>query len=124
MACLDNPDAGQNAIAKMAAPAKAKGRSFRGFNLFLDPDYQLFLTLARGEWAISGVRAADLRARIKGLSSGRCSYLLKRLRTHGLIKKVAHTYKYYLTKFGRRVLVTALVIREYFVQPTLARNAL
>ena len=124
MACLDNPDAGHKAIAKMAAPAKAKGRSFRGFNLFLDPDYQLFLTIARGEWAISGFRAADLRAHIANLSPGRASYLLKRLRTHGLIKKVAHAYKYYLTKLGRRVLVTALVIREYFVQPTLVRNAL
>jgi len=124
MACLDNPDAAQKAIAKMAAPAKAKGHSFRGFNLFLDPDYQLFLTLGRGEWAICGFRAADLRAHIEGLSPGRSSYILKRLRIHGLIKKVAHTYKYYMTKLGRRVLVTALVIREYFVQPTLVRNAL
>lgn len=124
MACLDNPDAAQKAIAKMAAPAKAKGHSFRGFNLFLDPDYQLFLTLGRGDWAICGFRAADLRAHIEGLSPGRSSYILKRLRIHGLIKKVAHTYKYYMTKLGRRVLVTALVIREYFVQPTLVRNAL
>jgi len=124
MACLDNPDAAQKAIAKMAAPAKAKGHSFRGFNLFLDPDYQLFLTLGRGDWAICGFRAADLRAHIEGLSPGRSSYFLKRLRIHGLIKKVAHTYKYYMTKLGRRVLVTALVIREYFVQPTLVRNAL
>jgi hypothetical protein len=124
MACLDNPDAGHKAIAKMAAPAKAKGRSFRGFNLFLNPDYRLFLTLGRGEWTISGFRAADLRAHIDGLSPGRSSYILKRLRTHGLIKKVAHTYKYYLTTLGRRVLVTAMVIREYFVQPTLVRNAL
>lgn len=124
MACLDNPDAGQKAIAKMAAPANTKGRSYRGFNLFLDPDYRLFLTLGRGQWAISGFCAADLRAHIQGLSPGRSSYLLKRLRTHGLIKKVAHTYKYYLTTLGRRVLVTALVIREYFVQPTLVRNAL
>jgi hypothetical protein len=124
MACIDNPDAGQKAIAKIAAPAKVKGHSFRGFNLFLDADYRLFLTLGRGEWAISGFRAADLRAHIKGLLPGRSSYLLKRLRTHGLIKKVANCYKYYLTKLGRRVLVTALVIREYFVQPALVRNAL
>ncbi len=41
MACLDNPDAAEKAIAKMPQPAKAKGRSFRGFNLFLDPDYRL-----------------------------------------------------------------------------------
>jgi len=124
IACIDNPDAGQKAIAKMAAPTKVKGHSFRGFNLFLDLDYRLFLTLARGEWAICGFRAADLRAHIEGLSPGQSSYILKRLRTHGLIKKVAHRYKYYLTTLGRRVLTTALVIREYFVQPTLARNAL
>jgi hypothetical protein len=37
---------------------------------------------------------------------------------------VANRYKYYLTKLGQRVSVTALVIREYFVQPTLVRNAL
>jgi hypothetical protein len=49
MACLDSPDEAEKAIAKMASPAKEKGRSFRGFNLFLDPDYRLFLALARGE---------------------------------------------------------------------------
>jgi hypothetical protein len=124
MACLDNPDAGQRALAKMAGPARVKDRSFRGFNLFLDPDYHLFLALGHGEWSISGFRAADLRAHLPGLSPGRACYLLKRLRLHGLIKKVANRYKYYLTKLGRRVLVTALVIREYFVQPTLVRNAL
>jgi hypothetical protein len=124
MACLDNPNAAQKALAKMAAPAKLKGRSLRGFDLFLDPDYRLFLTLARGEWSISGFRAGDLRQHIKALTPGRASYLIKRLRTHGLIKKVAHTYKYFFTKLGRRVVVTALVIREYFVQPNLVRNAL
>jgi hypothetical protein len=124
MACLDNPDAAQRALAKMAAPAKVKGRSYRGFDLFLDPDYRLFLTLARGEWSISGFRAGDLRAHIAGLTPARASYLIKRLRTHGLIKKVAHTYKYFFTKLGRRVVVTALVIREYFVQPSLVRAAL
>ena len=124
MACLDNPDAAQKALAKMAARAKVNGRSFRGFDLFLDSDYRLFLTLARGEWSISGFRARDLRQYIDGLTAGRASYLIKRLRTHGLIKKVAHSYKYFFTKLGRRVVVTALVIREYFVQPTLVRNAL
>ena len=123
MACLDNPDAGQQALAKMAAPVKTKDRSLRGFNLFLEPDYRLLLTLGRGEWSISGFRAADLRAHLPDLSASRASYLLKRLRVHGLIKKIGHCYKYYLTKLGRRVLATALVIREYFVQPTLVSNA-
>jgi hypothetical protein len=120
MACLDNPEAEQRALAKMAAPAKVKGRSYRGFDLFLDPDYRLFLTLARGEWAISGFRARDLRQHISGLGTSRASYLIKRLRTHGLIKKVGHTYKYFFTKLGRRVSTAALCLREYFVNPALA----
>jgi hypothetical protein len=125
MACLDNPDAAQKALAKMAARAKVKGRSFRGFDLFLDPDYRLFLTLARGEWSILGFRAGDLRQHIDTLTPTRASsYLIKRLRTHGLIKKVGHAYKYFFTKLGRRVVATALVIREYFVQPNLVRAAL
>jgi hypothetical protein len=124
MACLDNPDAPHQALSKMAAPSKVKGRSFRGFDLFLEPDYRLFLNLSRGEWAISGFRAGDLRKYMPDLSPSRASYLLKRLRTHGLIKKIGHAYKYFFTRLGRRVVVTALVIREYFVQPTLVRNAL
>nr|VFK17654.1 MAG: hypothetical protein BECKLFY1418C_GA0070996_10343 [Candidatus Kentron sp. LFY] len=88
MACIDNPDAEQKAIHKVSAPAKENGRSFRGFNLFLDNGYPLFLTLVRGEWTISGFRARDLREHIEGLSPGRASYILKRLRLHGLIKKV------------------------------------
>jgi len=119
IAAIDNPDAGLKAIDKMAQPAKDSGRSYRGFNLFLNDDYHLFLTIARGEWCISGFRAADLRAHLPELSSSRSSYLLKRLRTHGLIKKVGHRYKYYLTKLGRRVLATVLNIRECVVLPTL-----
>jgi hypothetical protein len=119
MASIDNPDAGLKDIDKMSGSAKQQGRSFRGFNLFLEPDYRLFLTLGRGEWSISGFRAADLRASMPDLSPSQSSYLLKRLRTHGLIKKVGRRYKYYLTKFGRRVLAASLKIREYFVLPAL-----
>jgi hypothetical protein len=96
----------------MAKPARHKDRSYRGFNLFLGEDLNLFLTIARGEWAISGFRAADL-------SPARASYWLQRLRTHGLIKKIGHRYKYYLTKLGRSIVATALSIRESTVIPTL-----
>jgi hypothetical protein len=119
MASIDNPNAGLKAIDKMAKPVREKGRPFRGFNLFLEDDYRLFLTVARGEWAISGLRAADLRTHLRHLSPSRSSYLLKRLRTHGLIKKVGHRYKYYLTTFGRRVIATALSVREFVVLPKL-----
>ncbi|MCP4408420.1 MAG: MarR family transcriptional regulator [Gammaproteobacteria bacterium] len=123
MGAIDNPRVGLKAIDKMAKPTRHNARSYRGFNLFLDDDLKLFLTLGRGEWSISGFRAADLRAHIPGLSAGRSSYLLKRLRTHGLIKKVGHRYKYYLTQLGRRVLTATLKLREYVVVPSLCAPA-
>ena len=119
MAAIDDPGAGLKDIDKISGPATDQGRSFRGFNLFQDRDYRLFLALGRGEWSISGFRAADLRTCMPDLSPSQSSYLLKRLRTHGLIKKIGRRYKYYLTKFGRRVLAASLKIREYLVLPTL-----
>ncbi len=47
---------------------------------------------------------------------------LKRLRTHGLIKKIGHTYKYYLTKIGRKVVISGLKLKELFLIPELATN--
>jgi hypothetical protein len=122
LASIDYPDAGLNAIDKMAKPAQKQGRSYRGFNPLLSEDYRLFLALLRGEWSFSGFRAADIRAHLNHLSPARVSHLLKRLRTHGLIKKVAHRYKYYLTKLGRRVLATALKIRDAIIVPSLCSN--
>ena len=122
LAAIDHPDAGIKALNKMAAPAKVDDRSYRGFNLFLAFDFALFQVLARGEWAITGFRAKDLRAHIEGLTTARASYLIKRLRTHNLIKKVGHRYKYYLTKLGRAVLSTGLVLREMVIIPKLQEN--
>ncbi len=119
IAAIDNHDVGLKALDKMAKAARDKDRSYRGFNVFLGDDFRLLLTIARGEWSISGFRAADLRAHIPNLSTSRSSYLLKRLRTHALIKKVGRRYKYYLTQLGRRVLAAALNIREFVVIPTL-----
>jgi len=46
--------------------------------------------------------------------------VLKRLHTHGLIRKVGHTDKYYLTHAGQQVALTALQLRELVVIPALA----
>jgi hypothetical protein len=119
MAAMDNPHAGLRDIDKLSSPAQTKGRSFRGFNLFQQTDWHVFITLTRGEWAISGFRNADLRHHLPDCSPSQTSYLIKRLRTHGLIKKIGHRYKYYLTQFGQRVISTVLAIRERAVIPTL-----
>jgi len=46
--------------------------------------------------------------------------LLKRLRVHGLIKKVGRRYKYYLTQLGRQVVLMLLKLREMVIIPEFA----
>jgi DNA-binding HxlR family transcriptional regulator len=70
----------------------------------------------------SGLRAKDLRAAIQGLTAAQASYLLKRLRTHHLIKKVGRRYKYFLTKLGRALIATALILRENLLIPELQQQ--
>ena len=115
MASIEHPGEGQKACDKLASATKEKQRSYRGFDLFRKADFEALIVLMRGEWSISGFRARDLRGLLPELTSSRASYLIKRLRTHGLIKKVGHRYKYYLTKFGRNVIATVLKIKEELI---------
>jgi hypothetical protein len=48
------------------------------------------------------------------------SRILRRLRTHGLIKKASHCYKYYLTVFGKQVVALGLKLKELVIIPELA----
>ncbi|MEQ9321950.1 MAG: hypothetical protein RIF41_22465 [Polyangiaceae bacterium] len=81
----------------------------------------MFEVLLRGEHNIHGLRNADLRRRLP-LNAGQVSRLLKRLRVHGLIKRVGRTYKYYVTALGRRALLAGLQIREAFLPQMLTAN--
>ncbi len=48
------------------------------------------------------------------------SRILRRLRTHGLIKKASHCYKYYLTALGKQVVALGLKLKELVIIPELA----
>src|SRR5947207_15347550 len=76
------------------------GRTSRGFNFFRGEDLRVLLALVRGEYQISGLSNRRLAPQLKNKNSGQISRILKRLRLHGLIKRIAHTYKYYLTVLG------------------------
>ncbi len=117
---LADPTAGVQQVERLAEPVRQEDRTYRGFNLFSAEDLALFIALARGEWQISGVRNSTLRHVLPDHTGPQVSRLLKRLHLHGLLKKVGHTYKYYLTPAGQQVALTALKLRELVVIPSLA----
>ena len=57
------------------------------------------------------------------MSGPQLSRAQKHLRLHGLIKKIGHRYKYYVTTAGRTVRATALKLRELVVIPAFSAPA-
>jgi len=122
LSTLDDPTPALRDLEKIARPVRENERSLRGFNLFDAQDLDLFVALVRGEFNISGFQNHHLR-RLLGKNGHQVSLILKRLRLHGLIKKVGRRYKYYLTALGRKVIATALRLREIVIIPSLTEPA-
>jgi hypothetical protein len=120
LSTLTDPRAGRDKLDKLSRTIQQDDRSYPGFNLFDSDDDTLFRAIVRGEFNISGLQNKTLRRHLREKNSGQVSRLLKRLRVHGLIKKVGRTYKYYLTQFGKDVIATGLKLRELVVIPQLA----
>ena len=95
-------------------------RSYRGFNFFDPADEDLFLSLGSGEFNIGGFQNKDIKKRLKNRNTGQISRLMKRLRTHGMIKKIGKTYKYYLTALGKQVVSLGLKLKNLYIIPQLS----
>ena len=97
-----------------------KGRRYKGFNLLSEEDSSFFRLLTSGHFVIAGFSNKTLRQHMSQTNSGQMTRLLRRLRMHGLIKRVRKSHRYYLTAFGRQVTTMALKLREMVLIPDLA----
>src|SRR5450432_2419615 len=120
LSAIDDPSNGIDKLNRIMRTVHEEARSYRGFNFFDQDDEALFLALARGEFTISGVQNKALRRLFPQFSSGQMSRIIRRLRTHGLIKKASHCYKYYLTALGKQVVALGLKLKELVIIPALA----
>jgi hypothetical protein len=117
---IEDDKAGTDKLNRISQPVAEEDRNYRGFNFFDPRDEELFETLGSGEFNLSGFQNKDLRRRLRGRTSGQISRTMKRLRVHGLIKKVGRTYKYYLTGLGKQVVVLGLKLKALYIIPALA----
>src|SRR5690606_23385796 len=111
--------AGQKRLKKVTKSKKQNNRNYRGFNFFDKKDLAVLFVMVRGEFNISGFQNKNLRKYLPDKNPGQISRLLKRLYVHGLIKKVRNTYKYYLTKLGKEVLLTTQKLKQAIIIPSL-----
>ena len=118
---IATPEVGVEKLHKLAETKTEDQHRHKGFNLFSEEDTCLFRTLLQGEFFISGFTNKQLRTHyLTTKSASQVTRLLKRLRVHGVIKKVGKRYKYYLTDFGRQTAAMALKLREMVIIPHFA----
>lgn len=116
---IDDQKIGHKNIKRVSQPVKKNNRNYKGFNFFDPQDLELLLIIARGEFNLYGFQNKNIRAFLNDKNTGQVSRLIKRLYEHRLIRKIKNSYKYYLTKLGKQVIVTAQKIKELVIVPQL-----
>jgi len=121
------------AVVKVPSPARTlldpvsrrvikDGRPYRPLRPVSQADAQLFKAVLSGEFHVRGFSNRDLRQRLSGPAPGdgaqsrrqssKITRLLRLLRAHGLIKKVAGTRYYRVTQQGQHTMTAALILRN------------
>jgi DNA-binding IclR family transcriptional regulator len=95
-------------------------RSFKGVNFFDIIDQALLRAVQRSEFNIHGLARRDLMRLLPEFTPSSVSRQLRRLRVHGLLKRAANTYRYYLTRTGRLVIAALERITTFTIIPALA----
>ena len=123
ISAIEDHTIGKKKLEKITTSKVENDRTYKGFNFFEKIDQSILIHLTSGEFNISGFRKKDFTKRFKRLSTFKISRIFKRLRVIGLIKKVASSYKYYMTKLGKEAILTALKLKNMVIIPQLNYNS-
>jgi hypothetical protein len=120
LSAIDDTSSGQRDLARLCEPQREADRTIKGLNFFEPTEQHLLQALQRPEFNIHGVRRADLMPHLPIMSASRLSRQLHRLRSLGLIKRVARSYRYYLTRLGRSAIAAACSLTQFQIIPAMA----
>jgi hypothetical protein len=116
---FDDPTDGLKKLDRVTETVTENDKSYKGFNFFSKDDEKILLAVADGKFTLKGITNKALRELLPQKKPWQISSILKRLRLHGLIKKVGNTYKYYLTRLGKQVIVAGLSFKNMSLVPAL-----
>ena len=120
LSSLDDFSAGIRALDRLTQPRAINGRNLKGLNFFSRVERTLLAALQRPGFNIAGLRRADLLPLLAERSPATLTRQLARLRQLGVIKRVAGTYRYYLTRAGRAAIAAGQRLTQYTIIPALA----
>jgi hypothetical protein len=119
LSALEDTASGQRDLARLTEPQHDGERIIKGLNFFARTEQALLRTLQRPEFNIHGMCRADIKPFVP-LSDSALSRQFHRLRILGLIKRVTHSYRYYLTRLGRAAIAAACSLTQFQIIPAMA----
>jgi hypothetical protein len=134
LAAVDDTTPCAKLFDAVARPVLKDGRRTRALRLHDPSDIALLEAVARGEFAIAGMRNRELRTRLhptpthasqddRRRLSAKTSRQLRLLREHGLIRKIPKTHRYRLTERGQLLTAALFATRNANVKQLLPMAA-
>ncbi len=136
LAVVDDPTNAKRDLDRITARQKdTAGRGCSPFNPLSHNDTQLFQAVMDGEHCLAGFTNRDIRSKLQSTqhlrfcsqdqkkASSKVSRIFRRFHAHGLIAKIPRTRRWRVTLYGRRVMGTALYLREHDFARAYARIA-
>ena len=106
-------------IETISESVTVNNRHISGFNILEKETTLLFETIASGDFIVNGITNKMLRSRIfkdEDINSSRIrnktTRLINKLKVHGILKKVNHSSKYYVTTNGRKIINSILLFKN------------
>ena len=116
---FDDPTDGLKKLDRVTETVTENDKKYKGFNFFSKDDETILLAVADGKFTLKGITNKELRRFLPEKQPWQITRILKRLRLHGLIKKVGNSYKYYLTRLGKQAIVAGLSFKNMSLVPAL-----
>ena len=94
------------------------GKRVSGFNVWSPEVCLIMETVCDGKYLISGFRNKDIgKTILPGIGdrkkrSSKTSRIIKKMRQHGLVKKVPRSRRYHVTSKGRRIMGALIEFRH------------
>jgi hypothetical protein len=115
------PSSGHGEMHRLSETVRDdNGHAYRGFNLFDKSDEELLRAVNDPSFQVNGFRNKDLREKMRGESSRTITVKIRRMREKGLIHRIPHTRKYYITGRCASVFSLGEWLLQYFISPALS----
>jgi len=119
LSALDDFSGGVRTLERLTKPREVDGKTVRGVNFFAPADKALLHALQDPKVNIAGIRRGELLPVVERFSPSGLSRQLRRLLDLGVIRRIAGTYRYCLTKLGRAAIAAGQRLTEAIIIPAM-----